>query len=75
MTLRWTKLSFVRAGGDDWVTGQMWMARGQGRGYTVSEIPSRVVQTSSFKPWVPVGLLLGGLVFGFVGNVLSLYLS
>ena len=51
------------------------MARGQGRGYTVSEIPSRVVQTSSFKPWVPVGLLLGGLVFGFVGNVLSLYLS
>jgi hypothetical protein len=26
------------------------------------------------RRWVPVGLLLGGLVVGFVGNVLSLYL-
>jgi hypothetical protein len=33
-------------------------------------------QNDMSKPrrWVPVGLLLGGLVVGFVGNVLSLYL-
>lgn len=52
MTLQWTRLEAVRAAGEDLVARQMWVAHGEGRHYTVSDLPSAVVETSSFSPWL-----------------------